>query len=238
MPTPQKVPCAVSEIVSHGNQVYTVELTSESVFPRFNCGQFLHLTLDEYDPSSFWPESRVFSIASSPADRNRLKITYSVKGKYTSRMKNELTPGKEVWIKMPYGDFYIDASQPVVLIAGGTGITAFSAFLEDEKNKFIAPFTIFYGAKERNLLIYKESLDRWHLNHPDQKVFYFLEEVDHLESNEIKGRINLDEIWNHLPEPLINHFYLSGPPPMLKAFSEALQTRGLPAAMIHIDAWE
>ena len=32
---------------------------------------------------------------------------------------------------MPYGDFVIDGAADVVLFAGGTGITAFTAFLED-----------------------------------------------------------------------------------------------------------
>ena len=31
---------------------------------------------------------------------------------------------------MPYGDFVVDGRADVVLFAGGTGITAFTAFLE------------------------------------------------------------------------------------------------------------
>ena len=32
----------------------------------FKPGQFLHLALDAFEPGGFWPESRVFSIASAP----------------------------------------------------------------------------------------------------------------------------------------------------------------------------
>ena len=43
--------------------------------PRFRPGQFLHLALDAYDPSGFWPDSRVFSIASrASADATALRI--------------------------------------------------------------------------------------------------------------------------------------------------------------------
>ena len=66
MATPQKIRCQVQQITAHGDHVYTVDLTPERPVPRFRPGQFLHLTLDDYDPSGFWPESRVFSIASSP----------------------------------------------------------------------------------------------------------------------------------------------------------------------------
>ena len=87
------------------------------------------MAIDNYDPSKFWPDSRVFSIASVPRNRDAIKITYAVKGKFTSRMENELKEGMTVWIKMPYGDFIIDGIGEVVLLAGGTGITAFTAFI-------------------------------------------------------------------------------------------------------------
>lgn len=38
--------------------------------------------------------------------------------------------GGTVWVKLPYGDFVIDDSHSSVLIAGGTGISAFTAFIE------------------------------------------------------------------------------------------------------------
>src|SRR6185436_15694325 len=97
---------------------------------RFRAGQFLHLALDRYDPTGFWPESRVFSIASAPAERGSVRITYAVKGRFTGRMEAEAVEGREVWIKLPYGDFFVDERADVALFAGGTGVTAFTAFLE------------------------------------------------------------------------------------------------------------
>ena len=79
--------------------------------PPFRPGQFLHLTVDDYDPAGFWPESRVFSIASSPRERERIRICYSVKGRYTTKMEQALKVGGEVWIKLPYGDFVIDDTE-------------------------------------------------------------------------------------------------------------------------------
>ena len=86
MSTPRKISCSVTDILVHGDDVYTVQLLPERAVPAFSPGQFLHLALDEYDPSGFWPESRVFSIASSPRDRERVSLCYSVKGAYTARM--------------------------------------------------------------------------------------------------------------------------------------------------------
>ena len=41
-----------------------------------------------------------------------------------------------------------------------------------------------------------------------------------------------------LPEPLALNYYLSGPPSMLKALAQDLRQNQVPAASIHIDAWE
>jgi NAD(P)H-flavin reductase len=82
----RKIPCVVRAVTDHGEHVYTVELEPSMAVPRFKPGQFLHLALDACEPGGFWPESRVFSIASSPRERDRLAITYAVKGAFTARM--------------------------------------------------------------------------------------------------------------------------------------------------------
>src|SRR5262245_19686731 len=124
MPAAQKLSCRVERIVDHGDRVYTVTLRPERPAPKFRAGHFLHLALDGYDPTRFWPESRVFSIASAPSDRSRLRLSYSVRGRFTTRMETELVEGRDLWIKMPYGDFVVNPHSDAVLFAGGTGITA------------------------------------------------------------------------------------------------------------------
>jgi len=116
----------------------------------------LHLALDEYDPSGFCPESRVFSIASSPQPRERLSITYSVQRRFTARMEKELAEGKWVWIKLPHGEFIVQGISAVVVFAGGTGITAFTAFLDALTPAFSHKIYLAYGAREPRLLIYRD----------------------------------------------------------------------------------
>ena len=108
MPVVRRLPCEVERVVDHGERVYTVTLAPDGQAPAFRPGQFLHLALDPFDPGGFWPESRVFSIASSPTERDRLSITYAVKGVFTMRMERELAPGRTVWVKLPYGEFTVD----------------------------------------------------------------------------------------------------------------------------------
>ena len=123
--------------------------------PRFKPGQFLHLALDAYEPGGFWPDSRVFSIASSPRERDRLAITYAVKGAFTSQDGSaSSSEGREVWVKLPYGEFVVDASRDAVLFAGGTGVTAFTAFLQSLEAETAPRVLLFYGARTPELFIY------------------------------------------------------------------------------------
>ena len=110
MSNPVKLKAQVLSVKSFGPDTYSVKFKPEVSPPRFKAGQFLHLTIDEYDPAGgFWPESRVFSIASAPG-MSELEIVYSVKGRYTRRMADHLSSGREVWLKLPYGNFIIDSS--------------------------------------------------------------------------------------------------------------------------------
>ena len=233
----QKLNCAVAQVVDHGERVYTVALRPERPVPRFRAGQFLHLALDPYDPTGFWPESRVFSIASAPAERGLVRITYAVHGRFTARMESELVEGKEIWIKMPYGDFIIEGGPEVVLFAGGTGVTAFTAFLEDLAPSREQPVTLAYGARTSELLIYRDIVERCAARVPALQVSYFVEQ--HAPPPGMSpGRVSVDAVWPRLRRPLDASYYISGPPPMLRGIARDLRARDISPEAIHIDAWE
>jgi ferredoxin-NADP reductase len=239
MATPQKLRCRVNNIVSHGERVYTLDLIPHSPpIPRFKPGQFFHLALDPYDPAGFWPESRVFSIASSPRDRNRIQFTYSIRGRYTARMEEELATGREVWTKMPYGLFFVDPNRPAVLLAGGTGITAFTSFLHDLTGSPHCPVTVVYGARDHRLLVYRSLVDRCTQDLTGFQSLYFLESLEQTLPNAVAGRISIAPVWQRVPDPLNSNFYLSGPPEMLNTLSTQLQDSGVKSHCIHMDAWE
>ena len=236
----QKFRCRVDKIIDFGEHVYQVHLRPERPLPRFRPGQFFHLALDSYDPSGFWPESRVFSIASTPEEKEHLSIAYSVRGRFTARMERELSEGRWVWVKLPYGEFVIDGDRDVVLFAGGTGITAFTAFLEGLTPNFPHHVYLLYGARNRNLLIYMDLLQQRVQEVTQLNVFYFVERMVDIDPvlNESIGYLSVEPIWSKIGNPLEAHYYLSGPPAMLKFISLELVERGIPKESIKMDAWE
>lgn len=233
---PQKLRCQVMSIIDHSDRVYSLTLAPERPVPRFLPGQFLHLALDEYNPGDFWPDSRVFSIASMPAERNLLRVTYAVKGLFTTRMESELHPGVEVWVKLPYGEFTVATETNICLLAGGTGITAFTAFLAGLGPHQAHSIYLFYGARRPDLLIYRSLVESAADKCPNLHPYFLAEEGE--ASDCMSGRIDLDKIWQILPDPQAVIYYLSGPPAMLKVILHDLSERGICADAIRTDAWE
>lgn len=248
MSMPRKIRCAIESITDHGGRVYTVDLKPETSVPAFLPGQFLHLTVDDYDPASFWPESRVFSIASSPRDRQRITLCYSVKGRYTTKMETALRVGGEVWIKLPYGDFVIADASDSVLIAGGTGISAFTAFLEALTPSSLRPVTLVYGARTPALFLFQEMIFAQLAAVPKLQALFFTETPNEAFARRMvalprpprccTGRISLGPLWAELEAPARQTFYLSGPPIMLKALGAELVSRGVLPERVRTDAWE
>jgi NAD(P)H-flavin reductase len=264
MSMPRKLRCAVESIVDHGGRVYTVELKPERPAPAFLPGQFLHLTVDDFDPAGFWPESRVFSIASSPRDRRRIRICYSVKGRYTAKMEQMLKVGDRVWIKLPYGEFVIDDSHESVLIAGGTGISAFTAFIEALSPAMTRPVTLAYGARTPDLLLFQDMILGRFAKVACFNVIFFTETADAGFAGRMaalprvpacfSGRISLGTVIHllssdlrppiselHPPSSVFcpsSVFYLAGPPVMISAIGSSLRTHGAGPEQVRVDAWE
>jgi ferredoxin-NADP reductase len=226
----RKIPCVVQAVTDHGERVYSVELRPSTAVAQFKPGQFLHLALDAYEPGGFWPESRVFSIASSPRERDRLAITYAVKGAFTTRMERELAPGRSVWVKLPYGEFVVDPAIDAVLFAGGTGVTAFTAFLQSLQRDQARRVLLFYGARKPSLFVYGPLAEACAREAPNLTCNLVCEETH--------GRLRVDAAWPAIATLRDPVFYLSGPPQMLAALTAQLLERGVSSEAIRTDAWE
>jgi nitric oxide dioxygenase len=233
----QKLRCRVSDVVNHGERVYSVLLKPERAVPRFAPGQFLHLALDSYRLGDFWPDSRVFSIASPPPERDHLRITYVVKGAFTSRMEAELTVGREVWTKLPYGEFTIAGDDDVCLIAGGTGITAFTAFVSGLPAGHHQQIDLFYGARQPDLLVYRPLVEEAARRCPSLHAHFFAEQ-DVNGADCLPGRLVMGTIGGLIRALESVTYYLSGPPAMLTTLQRELAEQGVESTRVHVDAWE
>jgi len=209
--------------------IYTVYFESTENKFKYKPGQFLHLTLSEYDPSFQWPESRCFSMQSSP-DETHIKITWSAGGKYTKRMAGEIKVGRKIWLKLPYGDLFQRPHKldNCVFIAGGTGITPYlSLFTDNSFAHYVNP-VLYFGARTKQHNIYNKELVKTKQINPNITVNTIYEDIN--------GLINIENIFN------INGtsatYFISGPPMMIKSFRTFLLSKGLDENKIRTDEWE
>jgi ferredoxin-NADP reductase len=239
MPVIRRISAHVEVATNHSEDTRSLILQPDEAPPGFRPGQFLHLALDQYDSSSQWPESRVFSIANSPTRSPKIRITFSAKGPFTKRMLREAVPGAKVWLKLPYGSFTLeDNGRPKALIAGGTGITPFVSFLEYAVDtKVHAPINLFYGVRSPDLLLYRELIEECTQNVEHFVPTIFVEQGLGVESPYRTGRLNIEQIVAELTHEDSVDYYLSGPFEMVKSFKSALLLRNIEASRILIDDW-
>jgi len=225
----KKYPAEVMEIQNPVDTLYVLKLRSKGRPFKFLPGQFLHLSLDEYDPSNSWPESRCYSIQGQ--DRSgSIILTFSIKGRFTSRIAKELTIGKTLWLKMPYGSLFQDIPDKsgCVFIAGGTGITPFLSLFTHESFKLFQKPTLYAGFRSAEYNIYGTYLSDAKIINPEfeSRIFY----------EDLEGMLDIESIFQKQPEGAT--YFLSGPPVMIKNFRNFLVENGVNTERIRTDEWE
>ena len=218
----------VVELSSPVDGIYSVIFQSQDKRYKFQPGQFMHLSVDsEYDGIGQWPESRCFSMQSSPGEQ-LVRITYAVNGVYTRLMEQQLSVGKKVWLKMPYGDLFQQPHNKIntVFIAGGTGITPLlSLFSHKSFREYVDP-RIYLGFRSKKYNIYDNELERLNNKSSHIKIYY----------QDVQGVIDINEIFED--NGISSNYFISGPPVMIKSFKNYLCKCDISEQSILTDDWE
>jgi ferredoxin-NADP reductase len=152
-------------------------------------------------------------------------------------MEAEIAVGRQVWVKLPYGEFIIDGEADVCLIAGGTGITAFTAYLAGLPAGHRQQIDVIYGARTPSLLSYRQVVEDAAARCPGLRRHFLAEENANGSVCDL-GRLDLDTIGSRIRDPQSVTYYLSGPPAMLAALQGQLAAGGIETGRIQVDAWE
>jgi ring-1,2-phenylacetyl-CoA epoxidase subunit PaaE len=145
----------------------------------------------------------------------------------------------------PHGSFTVDfdpaARRRYVAFAGGSGITPVISLIKTAlKIESQSRFTLFYGNRESNSVIFLEQLAALKDRYLGRfELYHFLsdEEGDVDLFNGMLDRETCDEALDHLVDdvPAVDAWFICGPGPMMDAAEAALTDRGVPRDRIHIE---
>lgn len=203
---------------------------------RFVAGQYMELTIP-HRKADFRGSRRYFSISSAPGDDGPITFAITVPEKSSSFKQAllELEPGAVVRGTGISGDFSLpaDASEPLLLVAGGIGITPFASQLaaarRDGQKRDV---TVVYSSSTPGALPYADLLAQ-----SGARVVLFSPDAPSPlpEGWEYggPGRVTGERLIAAVPDVAARRAFVSGPPALVSDLRAALRQEG--ARHVHSD---
>lgn len=217
------------------HDIYKLCLAFDSEEPlEFHAGQYVDIGIPGTETK------RAFSMCTTPAVTDRLEFMIKIYpgGKFSSLLKDDLSPGDELKVKGPYGVFILreHSDSPLIFIGGGAGMAPIWSLLNSMAERDIhRKVTYYYGARTRGDLFHLEEFEQLGKRLPE---FRFVPALSEPESeDEWDGEVGvITDVVDRLEDDLSDHeAYLCGPPPMIDAAIDTLNAHGLPEAKIFFD---
>ncbi len=215
----------VVNVVDEGPGVVSVYLGGRALDDLFvRSGQYLTVRFLREG----WWRAHPYSISAQPNGR-WLRLTVKALGDDSERIAS-LPVGTRAIVEGPYGNLTTEhvASDRVLLIAGGIGVTPLRALLEELSNS--RPVTLLYRVGSEDDLIFRWELDRLAER---QNV-----SVRYLVGHRTKPRFASDplgpaSLHSLVPDIVDHDVYICGPLRMMRAVGATVRALGVPAARIH-----
>jgi ferredoxin-NADP reductase len=146
--------------------------------------------------------------------------------------------GDEVELGELEGNLHLrNPDRDVALVATGTGITPMMAMLKDYVDRGEGHAGFYFGEKDQEHLIYRETLDQFDADYADVDVTYSLSREDwdgptgHVQQHVV------DDLGDGL-DPEGTDFYVCGVPGMVVETKEDLADAGVPDDNVYSEGWE
>ncbi len=187
---------------------------------------------------------RSYSICSAPHEGElRVAIKQIEGGKFSTYANQTLKEGDSLEAMPPMGNFkWSQGAEPSHLVgwAAGSGITPMMSIaktvLQSDEH---STFTLFYGNKNSNSIIFKDELEDLKNSFVDRLEVHHILSREDQGSDATNGRINGDKVksFNHkfFDINTATGHYLCGPLGMIESVTETLQELGTAKDKIHFE---
>lgn len=203
---------------------------------RFSPGQYMELTIP-HRSMDFRGSRRYFSVASAPSDDGPITfaITQPAKSSSFKQALLDLEPDAVVHATSVGGDFVLpkDVSEPLLLVAGGIGITPFASQLAHARERGEQrDVVVAYATSTPGSLPYAKLLEE-----SGARVVLFAPEAPSPLPSGWEyggtGRVSGERLKAAIPDVAKRRTYISGPPALVNDLRRALKSQG--ARHVHSD---
>lgn len=222
--------------------------------PLYQPGQYLTFALTVRDPATDGPKNivRCYSLSDAPGNPYyRISIKRAPPppdkpdappGLSSNHFHDHVNEGDVLAVRAPGGHFYLErGANPVVLIAGGIGITPMLSMLNATiKNDSAREVWLFYGVRNSTEHAMKAHFEVLASVHPNFRlhVCYSNPLPDDKPGIDFhhKGYVDVQLLRQTLSFQ-IHDFYVCGPRPMMETLVPALEDWGVPDQHIHYESF-
>lgn len=202
----------------------------------FRAGQFLTVRLRANGKEHV----RCYSISSAPEAQGYLEISVKRLGLVSSALHATIRPGALLSVRSPGGSFVYptDDERPLVLLAGGVGITPLMSMLRHASvAEPTRPVTLFYSVRRVEDVAFSDELALFARRSEHIRVFIAVS--DGIPGpGHFPGHISESLVTTMVPDLRHAVCMICGPQPMMDAMTAMLAGAGVPKPQIRFEAFQ
>lgn len=206
---------------------------------EFKAGQFLRFTMINPPETDLEGNSRTFSIASAPHEKE-LMIATRMRDTAFKRVLKSMPVGSEIEIKGPYGKMTLhdDAARPAVFLTGGIGITPFRSMALDAARAGLSNrIHLFYSNRRPEDAAFLDQLTELEKKNPNYRLIATM--TGAAASNPPwtgeTGYTNGEMLSRFIDVLKIPVYYIAGPEGLVTAMRKTLSEAGVNESDIRVE---
>lgn len=220
----------VVDIRNELSDMFTLVLKpSPTIFDKswktFVPGQYIELMVEKDGARML----RCFSISSSPdyyakTGLIELSIREQPQGRITPWLKTAMKKGQALNLSEAKGDFVLTPEKqatPLLMIAGGSGVTPFRSMLQQLYRQAVmeVDIQVLYYSRNQDHIVFEEEFRNFQKHLPNVTI--------HFIDSEVSGFVSSEHIQTYCPDFISRTPFICGPAPMIKMARSRLQELGV-----------
>ena len=203
---------------------------------EFKAGQFLTVRLRADGKEHV----RCYSISSSPAVRGYFEISVKRIGLVSGALHATIRPGVLLTVRHPAGSFLYpsDDERPLLLLAGGIGITPLMSMLRHAvESESTRPVTLVYSVRRVEDIAFHDELSLFSKRHEHVRIVIAVSDGAPGPGH-FPGRISESLLTALVPDVTHAVCLTCGPAPMMEAMVAMLTSLGVPKSQIRFEVFQ